>query len=297
MPTLDDMSDLGPPISTNSGRLYIGFTALAFVVVTAYTSRPLALRLLVACLIASDIYLLLTMPDLMGHIAGFDPLIANFIVADLLRVIDLYFIRDDSKVFAKKHDGIVVNGNGKRSDEKQKVSPKFLKMSGFQAFDYLIINHRNIGTPYAVRNIPTFSSSNPSYIPSRSKFLLRKFITIFAAYLTLDLMTCQPAPDPGLYSRHQEFFFTRLNEVTWAEIRFRLLTNLNLWASTFLLIQYIYAIVACVCVGSFLYEPRDFPPLIGSLEHCYTVRNHWGYISFMRPLPIMFGDVYLITVE
>jgi hypothetical protein len=273
MPTLDDISDLGPPISDTAARLYIIFTVFAFVVVTAYASRPLSLRLLVTGLIASDIYLLLTMPNLMGHIAGFDPLIANFIVADLLRVIDLYFIRDETKLLKKK-DG--ATPNGKLSDKKNAPVQKFTKMTAFQAFDYLIINHRNIGTPYEVRNIPKFDESNPTYVPSRSKFLVRKFLTIFVAYGLLDILTCQPAPDPGLYSQHQEFFLTRLNEVTWEEIKFRFLTSVNIWASTYLLMQYIYAIVACVCVGSGVYAPRDFPPLIGPWTSAYRVRNYWG---------------------
>lgn len=269
--TLDDMSDLGPPISNWAGRFYIAFTALAFVVVTAYTSRPLFLRVVVTAMVASDIYLLLTMPDIMGHIAGFDPLIANFIVADLMRVIDLYFLRDESKALKKKDDGDT-KGNAK-------TRKKFIKLSGFEAFDYLIFNHRNVGTPIQARNVPKFDPSNPSYVPSRGKFLLRKFCTIFLAYGLLDLLTCQPAPDAALYSRRQEFFFTRLNEVTWGEIYFRVLTNLNLWASTYLLIQYVYAIVSCVCVGSGLWKPADFPPLVGSLAKDYTIRNHWGYFS------------------
>jgi hypothetical protein len=124
MPTLDDISDLGLPILDTAGRLYILFTVFAFVVVTAYTSRPLSLRLLVTGLIASDICLLLTMPNLMGPIAGFDPLIANFVVADLLRVIDLYFIRDETKLLKKK-DG--ATPNGKLSDKKNAPVQKFTK--------------------------------------------------------------------------------------------------------------------------------------------------------------------------
>ncbi|KAH7305683.1 membrane bound O-acyl transferase family-domain-containing protein [Rhexocercosporidium sp. MPI-PUGE-AT-0058] len=160
-------------------------------------------------------------------------------------------------------------------------------MTAFQAFDYLLINHRNIGTPYEVRNIPKFDDSNPTYVPSRGKFLVRKFLTIFVAYGLLDLLTCQPAPNPGLYSRHREFFFTRLNEVTWGEIKFRFLTNIHSWASTYLLMQYVYAIIACICVGSGVYAPRDFPPLIGPLTSEYKVRNHWGrfwHQIFQSPL-------------
>src|ERR1700709_582491 len=121
----DDLSDLGPPIANNTGRLYVLFTAAAFVFVTAHTQRPLSLRLLVVGLISSDIYLLLTMPGIMGHIAGFDPLIANFICADLLRVIDLYFLRDHSKELKKKNEDIVLEkfSNGKANGKKSASAP------------------------------------------------------------------------------------------------------------------------------------------------------------------------------
>ena len=54
-------------------------------------------------------------------------------------------------------------------------------------FGYLATtSSRNIGTPYVVKNTPTFSSDNPNYIPSRTAFLYRKAIIIVLAFLTLD---------------------------------------------------------------------------------------------------------------
>ena len=49
-------------------------------------------------------------------------------------------------------------------------------------------NARGIGKPHAVRNLPPFSFSNPSYVPSRSQFLARTAAVTFASYLTLDVL-------------------------------------------------------------------------------------------------------------
>ncbi|KAH8599967.1 membrane bound O-acyl transferase family-domain-containing protein [Bisporella sp. PMI_857] len=221
------------------------------------------------------------MPDVMGHVPGFDPLIANFVAADLLRVIDLYFVRDHSKELKKKNDEVAETKlrNGKSINGKHNKSTgiaKFPPMTSFQAFDYLIMNHRNIGTPYRVRNVPNFKDSDPSYVPSRASFLLRKFVTVFLAYGLLDLLTCQPPPEPWLFTRHQEYFITRLNEVTWKEIQFRIITNLNLWASTYLLTQYVFAIIAFVGVASGVYKTADFPPLEGPVKYTWSIRTWWG---------------------
>lgn len=286
MPSLDDLSDVSPPISDWMGRYFITFTAIAFIYVTAYTQRTLSLRILITAMMAFNVYLLLTMPNILGHMPGFDQLIANFIFAGFLRVIDLYFLRDESKVLEKEPDSRAkangtANGradNPSKGEVKSKALPNFIPMSAFQAFDYLVVNYRNIGTPYQVRNIPKFSKSSPSYIPSRRTFLLRKFVTIFIVYLALDLLTYQPAPPRYLYSQEQDFFLSRLTGVTGEEILFRILTNFNFWASTNCLIQYIYAIISLICVGSGIYEPKDFPPLVGGLGDSYSVRNHWRYV-------------------
>lgn len=288
MPTLNDLSDLGPPITVPAGRLYVLATALSFIYVAAFTTRPLALRLLVVGLIAGDIYLVLTMPDLMGHYPGFDPLIANFIVADFGRVIDLFFLRDESRLLQKKDDdaGAQKRSNGEETSLRPAEISTFTPMTAFQAFDYLIMNHRNIRTPWQVRNVPPFSTSNLAYVPSRMQFLVRKFITVFFAYGLLDLLTCQPQPDPALYASDKDAVFSRLGDVTFAELQFRLLTMLNLWLSTYLLIQWIYALVAFVCVATSIYSPADFPPLVGSLKHVYTVRGVWRYVYLIHLLSL-----------
>jgi hypothetical protein len=287
--SIDDLSPIGPPLSNGSARLYILATVAVFVHVTSSTSRPLSLRLLTITLLGSNVYLLLTMPDIMGHLPGFDGLIANFVFAWWLRAIDLYFIRDERKLIAKKKDGEAVtnekvvgkaDGSGKvvpAHDDKQ--TRGFTHMTPFEAFDYLIVNHRLIDTPYQNRSVRDFEKRRPGWVPSRKQFLIRKACHFVVAYLALDALCNLQSPPPlYLFAREQEWFFGRLNEVTLEELWFRFITNANLWASVTCLIQYIYALVAIIGVGSGVYQPRDFPPLLGEIKDWRSVRNHWGRV-------------------
>jgi hypothetical protein len=54
---------------------------------------------------------------------------------------------------------------------------------------------RFIGTPYQVRNVPRFSNSDPSYVPSRAQFLRRAALIIFVCYLALDATTSNMNPE------------------------------------------------------------------------------------------------------
>ncbi|KUI57316.1 hypothetical protein VP1G_10875 [Cytospora mali] len=140
------------------------------------------------------------MPNVMGHIPGFDPLIANFIVAWWMRAINLFFLRDESRLIAKKQ-GDSATDKSNRSNRKEPVSTgkertgelqlKFAPMSPFRAFDYLVVNHRMIGTPYQARGVQPFQRSRPDWTPSRSEFIAMKMEHLALAYLTLDLLLHQ----------------------------------------------------------------------------------------------------------
>ena len=285
--SINDLSSLGPPIPDWVGRAYVLITVAVFTLVASSTTRPLRLKILSIVLLGGNIYLLLTMPNIMGHIPGLDPLVANFIVAWLMRAVDLFFLRDDRPLVVKKEESHEADEKTRPSGDNPsegtvrhgKMQQKFVSMSPFRAFDYLVVNHRMIGTPLQARGVQPFDRSRPHWAPSRDEFVAKKMKHLALAYLMLDLLvTQQPAPSPELFSRNQEFFFSRLRDVTAKEVAFRWLTNFNLWASCTTLIEYIYALVAILAVGSGTYEPREFPPLLGDVREWYSVRNHWRYV-------------------
>ncbi|MCJ1350247.1 MAG: hypothetical protein MMC33_000228 [Icmadophila ericetorum] len=57
---------------------------------------------------------------------------------------------------------------------------------------------RYIGTPWEVKNIPPFSASNPSFVPSRTQFLTKGFFRTFIYLSLVDLASLAPPPDPVL---------------------------------------------------------------------------------------------------
>ncbi|KUI63918.1 hypothetical protein VM1G_12031 [Cytospora mali] len=114
------------------------------------------------------------MPNVMGHIPGFDPLIANFIVAWWMRAVDLIFLRDESRLIAKKQGESLIDKSRRPNDKEAastnkerpgKLQLKFAPMSPFCAFDYLVVNHRVIGTPYQARGLYVYplSTHSPSH--------------------------------------------------------------------------------------------------------------------------------------
>ena len=304
---LDDLSPFGPPISNAAGRAYFACTVAGFTYVTCYTSRPLLLRLLITVLFGCNVYLLLTMPDVMGHIPGhFDGLIANFVFASWIRIIHLYFVQD-FKLLARKKDlkGKDENANRplptasgreslsstttassrrkptgettvltKQYDSQPANSAKLCpNMTPFEAVDYLLINHRNISSPYfqKARGIPAYVGS-----VDRNWFLFSRLVSAGCSYLLLDLLTNQPGLPMQYFTPQHDSLFGRLHEVDAMELGCRFVVNFNLWVSTALMITYIHSLLAFVGVGIGLYRPQDWPPLIGNISHEYSIRNHWG---------------------
>ena len=305
--SLNDLSPLGPPISDFIGRLYFLSTVIAFVLVSCYTSRPLLLRLGVTALFGGNVYLLLTKPNVMGHIPGhFDALIANFIFASWVRIIQLYFVQDRGRGVSKtaeraprdasKAEGkatgqqVLDSGSGvlRRKLETKAVTADENKLSEqvtrdshlppftpFEAVDYLLIDHRNISSKYfqRARNVPL-----QQLYPSRSSFLFSCLASAGISYFLLDLLTNQPPLPPHYFTSRHDFLFGRIREVDAMEIWCRFVINFNLWVSVLLMLRYTHSILAFVGVASGLYEPEDWPPVVGSRADEYSIKNHWSKV-------------------
>lgn len=173
--------------------------------------------------------------------------------------------------------------NGK-TPAKLKVQATFLNRLKFAWNSTMSI--RNVNTPHEIRNTPYFSSTNPSYIPSRSRFLIRSLATFTITYLLLDLMeSAPPPPDLTLFNPSHVPVFTRLNEITFEEVVTRIVTSGVVWLAAFCIIATWNAFLEFFFVGTGLSEPKSWRPLFGSFAETYTVRGFWGYVSLPLPLP------------
>lgn len=139
-----------------------------------------------------------------------------------------------------------------------------------------IFNTRGIRKPWQVKNVPTFSSKDPTYVPSRGRFLLRT-LAFGALWLALhDFGVWQPFPMDHIITADKQGFFGRIREVTSEELLLRFVAVMFFWtrAMASLSLAVTYITFAAVALG--IHEPRDWPPTFGSLNEAYSVRQFWG---------------------
>ena len=144
---------------------------------------------------------------------------------------------------------------------------------GFSA----LFNSRMIGTPFEVKGIPLFSTEDPTYIPTRMKFLFRESMKVFICFLVLDTLTTSGSPDNNAneYSVHLVPFFIRLNEVTVEELVVRIIITICFWISIYCIMQLMHSVLAIIAVASRLTDVRGWRPLFGPPSQAYTIRKFW----------------------
>ncbi len=136
---------------------------------------------------------------------------------------------------------------------------------------------RHSGTSYEVKNVPRFSSRDPSYIPSRWEFLRQKAATALTCYLVLDLfgLFSDPTTNAASFSPEMIPFFARLDQVSSQEVIRRLVTTLGVGFGVYCVELGVHSIVAFLDVGLGISEVQQWRPLFGSLKDAYTVRRFW----------------------
>ncbi|KAF2139375.1 uncharacterized protein K452DRAFT_232286 [Aplosporella prunicola CBS 121167] len=162
-----------------------------------------------------------------------------------------------------------------------------------------LFNLRHIGTRTQVKNVPAFSRANEDYVPSRTRFLLRRIFTVAVAYLVVDLISSQPPP-PDLdaaFSPHKQYVFSRFTEITGEEVLGRFLGTLAFWLSLASLIQLLYNVPAIVAVATGISEPESWPPLTEWMSEGWNLRRFWG-LAWHQCLrqPLTTHATYLVSL-
>ena len=140
------------------------------------------------------------------------------------------------------------------------------------------ISTRYIASPYEARNVSPYSYSNPSFVPTRSAFLLQKTITFIICYISIDLLAQgnQPHQNPSVYAKNHVPLFTRLHDVTIDEVIIRTTTSIFYWIGSYLVIQAFYSGLAFLSVASGFDHPTLWRPNFGPISQIYTIRGFWG---------------------
>lgn len=140
-------------------------------------------------------------------------------------------------------------------------------------------NSRFAGTQEQVKNVPPFSNTDPSYVPTREVFLRATTTRILLSYIVLDVIGS--SVDPELSARFLTTskvpVFDRLGEISGEEIIMRVCCVVGATIGLVCTEGGIYSLFALVSVLLGISEPRDWPPFYGSVSEACTLRGFWRY--------------------
>ncbi|KAF2825501.1 hypothetical protein CC86DRAFT_419548 [Ophiobolus disseminans] len=139
-------------------------------------------------------------------------------------------------------------------------------------------NWRAVGAPYVVRNLSPFSSKDPSYVPSRSRFLLRTAAIAIASYLALDSLDSMsdPVVAQAFFSNSNIPLFSRLGKVTGDKLTMRLFGAIFERVGLNAVQRGMYSVFGFSSVSLHLSNPNEWLPFYGSYSSIYSLRNLWG---------------------
>ncbi|EWG55298.1 hypothetical protein FVEG_13320 [Fusarium verticillioides 7600] len=174
-----------------------------------------------------------------------------------------------------------------KEEGQQNTTPKSVLIGSDASGDGSYISHftwalamqwnlRRIKTSRPARNTPPFSSKDPSYIPSRGRFLATRVGVIVASIAYMSIIGLQPEPTRDSLSGNKARFFSRLNDVTLYELLQRAILTVTWLSGIGTTSEICYNVIAVVLVGLGLSEPVMWPSWFGSFTEAYSVRRWWG---------------------
>ena len=162
---------------------------------------------------------------------------------------------------------------------------------------YISFSARYIASSHQAPHTPPYSLSRPTYIPSRSKFLLQKGIIITIAYLINDILVLgnQPDQNPTLYGASQILFFSRLwhRTLTIEDFSVRVTTSLGFWFGAYWALQGYFCSLSLLTVLFGVSRPQLERPVLGNvIEESYTLRGFWsrGWHQMLRRILVAGAD-------
>ena len=140
----------------------------------------------------------------------------------------------------------------------------------------VVFSYRAIGLPKQTPNIPKWSNKDPSYVPSRTTFLVKRGLAVVGAFLLIDFLGQQPKPDPEDFAAEKAFLFPPAHVLNGATIGTRVFSTVLWWIILRLNIGLFYNLFSWFGVATFLTSPTDWPPYFGSVLDSYNLRRFWS---------------------
>lgn len=149
------------------------------------------------------------------------------------------------------------------------------------------------GTKWPVKSIPPHSRNDPSYIPSRAQFVLRKTPEVFASFTLLALVGYAPQSGDNavIFSPEKVALFSRVGSISRDELITRTMSVLGYWTVQYFIHVAVHGLLGILFVGCGISKSNAWPPIFGSVRDAYSIRSFWGYATY--PL-LPFGEIKLI---
>ncbi|KAE8155271.1 membrane bound O-acyl transferase family-domain-containing protein [Aspergillus avenaceus] len=145
----------------------------------------------------------------------------------------------------------------------------------------IAFNYRRINTPWQIARLPVFDESNPQYVPSRVRFVLKAALKACIAFTLLHLCTIEP-DDPRLAGYLAELSDSKTVLTPWLEgVTGRRMLVQALFTTSFGIvcrsaIVGMYSLAGAVAVALRLYDPVEWPPIANSLTEAWSLGRLWG---------------------
>lgn len=136
---------------------------------------------------------------------------------------------------------------------------------------------RGIGHFWEVKNVPYFSDSDPTYIPSRINFILSQgFVVLTCYYVHNFTVTYTAAMDPELLNSSRVPLLTRVSDVSGNELKARAIASFGYWIIQYTNMQVFYSGAALLAALSSPQSIKLWRPLFGPPLASYSLRMFWG---------------------
>ncbi|KAK3315646.1 membrane bound O-acyl transferase family-domain-containing protein [Apodospora peruviana] len=175
---------------------------------------------------------------------------------------------------SRKSDDAAPNGNGHVAASDNKP-PSFSQRYKFG--NLVATSMRGLGTPWEVRHLHPFRSSDKSYVPPPGIFILRHVLAAVACYFTHRLcITTQLALDQNFMSPGHVLFFRRVGDVSLDELKVRYIATVTTVTSIYCFIQGGYSLASAASVMLDSSAVKGWRPVFGELSESYCLRQFWA---------------------
>ncbi|KAI4252327.1 MAG: hypothetical protein LQ352_004355, partial [Teloschistes flavicans] len=257
---------------------YFFFQEAIVIVTIAFTPANSLLRLaLLPLLVILGNPVILSCPTTLYR-SGWAGFIGGFIIASLFYYVEIALLSQwDFK--SQGPTSVPSHGDYPSPTRPRPRPPEDTIVERLKFGHAVVTNSRKVGTPWQVKNTPAYSR-DPSYIPTRTSFILYRILTTTATILVIDLLSqvdSTPEKNSYRFSEDKVYIFTgNASNLEPSQILNRLVIVLIYWLCTGILIDAFFNIRPTISVLLHIKSVQDYRPNFGSITEAYTIRQFWS---------------------